>query len=309
VENEDECRLIPLDQIVDPWVLLRPVNVNSIEYLQIRDTIRDKRLLNSICVRPSTRHPGKYEVVDGMYRLTAFRELRKVAIPAIVIDMTDAEVLASQIQANAIRRETTPVEFARQMRRIQKLMPDITMSQMSVMVGREVHWIANTLSLLNLNKENQKRVERDELSLCNAYMLAKIPASLQKQYVDHAMQMPTVEFEALAQSVIRAVMVAARTGKLEAAFVASEFKPQPYLRPLKRVLDEIKTHAAGGEFVLRGDCTPMAAWDAALRWAASIDPDSIEKQQKAATKRHKTQRIERDSYQTLIESETKPDPD
>lgn len=37
----------------------------------------------------------------------------------------------------------------------------------------------------------------------------------------------------------------------------------------------------------------MAAWDAALRWAANIDPDSIEKQQKAATKRHKSQRIER----------------
>lgn len=151
--------------------------------------------------------------------------------------MTDAEVLAAQIQANAIRRETTPVDFARQMRRIQKLMPDIKISQMAVMVGRRVHWIASTLSLLNLSKENQKRVERDELPLCNAYMLAKIPPSLQKQYVEYAMHMPTAEFEALAQSIVRGVMEAARTGKLEAAFVA-EFKPQPYLRPLKRILEK-----------------------------------------------------------------------
>jgi len=242
-----------------------------------------------------------------MYRLTAFRELGKTHIPATIHrGMTDEEVLASQIQANAVRRETTPVEFAKQMRRIQKLMPDITMSQMSVMVGREVGWIAKTLSLLNLHKDNQRRVERDELPLCNAYMLAKIPASLQKQYVDYAMHMPTAEFEALAQSVIRAVMEAARNGKLEAAFVA-EFKPQPYLRPLKRVLEEIETHKFGAEFVLRGDCTPMAAWDAALRWAANIDEDSIQKQQKAATKRQQTQRIERDSYQKLIESDNPPD--
>lgn len=306
MDNEDECRLIPLDQIVDPWVLLRTVDVNSIEYLQIRDTIRDKRLLNSIAVRPSTRWPGKYEVVDGMYRVTAFRELGKKAIPATIGNESDADVLAAQIRANALRRETTPVEYAKQMRRIQKLMPDITMSQMSVMVGREVGWIAKTLSLLNLSKENQKRVERDELPLCNAYMLAKIPASLQKQYVDYAMHMPTVEFEALAQSVIRAVMEAARNGKLEAAFNA-EFKPQPYLRPLKRVLEEIETHKAGAEFVLRSGCTPMAAWDAALKWAANIDADSIAKQQKAATRRQQTQRIERDSYQKLIESESDPD--
>ena len=308
MDNDDECRLIPLDQINDPWVLLRTVNVNSIEYLQIRDTCR-VRLLNSICIRPDPRHPGKYEVIDGMYRLTAYRELRKTAIPAIVTNMTDAEVLASQIQANAIRRETTPVDFARQMRRIQKMLPDITMSQMSVMVGREVGWIAKTLSLLNLNVENQKRVERDELPLCNAYMLAKIPPRLQKQYVEYAIHMPVPEFEALAQSVIRAVMEAARNGKLEAAFVA-EFKPQPYLRPLKRILEEIETHKFGAEYLLSTACkTPMEAWDAALRWAANMDPASIEKQQKAATKRHQSQRIERDSYQKLIESEPESERD
>jgi ParB/RepB/Spo0J family partition protein len=310
VDNADDCRLIPLEEIVDPWVLLRPVNVNSVEYLQIRDTIRDKRLLNSICVRPSKRWPGKYEVVDGMYRLTAFRELRKTAIPAIVVEMPDEDVLASQIQANAIRRETTPVEFARQMRRIQKLMPDITMSEMAVMVGREVQWISKTLSLLNLNSENQQRVERDELPLCNAYMLAKIPPRLQKQYVEYAMQMPVPEFEALAQSVIRSVMEASRNGKLEAAFLASEFKPVAFLRGVKYVEEEIKTHKAGTKFLVSNpNITPMAAWDAALRWAANIDPESIAKQQKAATKRQKTQHIERDSYQKLIESDSEPDRD
>lgn len=308
--SEDECRLIPLEQVHDPWVLLRPVNTDSTEYRHIRDTIRDRRLLNSIAVRPSPRRPGEFECVDGMYRLTAFRELRKPAIPATVcVGMSDEDVLASQIQANSVRRETTPVDMARQMRRIQKLRPSITMSQMAVMVGHDPTWVSKTLSLLDLHPDVQKCVERDEMPLTNAYMLAKIPPRMQKQYVDYAIQMPTVEFDALATSVIRTVMEAARNGRLEATFV-TEFKPQPFLRPLKRVLEEIETHHFGAEHILReGALTPMDAWDAALRWAASMDPASIAKQQKAATKRHKTNRIERDSYQNLIESETQIDRD
>lgn len=49
----DECREIPLDQIVEPWVVLRVVNRESIEYLELRDSIVHQGLLNSICVRPS----------------------------------------------------------------------------------------------------------------------------------------------------------------------------------------------------------------------------------------------------------------
>jgi ParB/RepB/Spo0J family partition protein len=317
VDDEDKCRLIPLAEINDPWVLLRTVDTNSVEYLQIRDTIRDKRLILGIAVRPDPRHPGdrhpgKYEVVDGMYRLTAFRELGKDAIPATIHHgMTDEEVLSSQIQANALRRETTPVEYARQMRRIQKHHleshgTDITLSQMAVMVGQCVDWVMNTLALLNLSREIQQLVERDELKLSNAYMLAKMSPRLQRRFIEHAIQMPVAEFDALATSVIRGVMEAARNGKLEDAFI-NEFKPIAFLRSLKKVEQEIASHAAGAEYIARTNCTPMQAWDAALRWAAQLDEQSIAKQQKAATKRHKAQRIERDSYQKLIESDSQPD--
>ena len=54
----DEFRLIPLDQIVEPWVVLRVVNRESVEYLELRDSIAQQGLLNSICVRPSPRRPG-----------------------------------------------------------------------------------------------------------------------------------------------------------------------------------------------------------------------------------------------------------
>ena len=57
-DQPDEFREIPLDQIVEPWVVLRIVNRESVEYLELRDSIAHQGLLNSICVRPSPRRPG-----------------------------------------------------------------------------------------------------------------------------------------------------------------------------------------------------------------------------------------------------------
>jgi len=106
----DDFRLIPLVEIVEPWVILRPVNRGSVEYLELRDSLAAVGFLNSICVRPSKRKPGKVEVVDGLYRYTAAKELDLPAAPCIVkYNLTDQDVLAAQIQANALRPETTPV--------------------------------------------------------------------------------------------------------------------------------------------------------------------------------------------------------
>ena len=118
-DQPDEFREIPLDQIVEPWVVLRVVNRESVEYLELRDSIARQGLLNSICVRPSRRRPGKMEVVDGLYRRAACCELRRPAMPCIVKhNLTDEDVLALQIQANALRPETTVIEYARQIKRI-----------------------------------------------------------------------------------------------------------------------------------------------------------------------------------------------
>ena len=38
--------------------------------------------------------------------------------PALVRDLTDDDLLAIQIQANALRPETTPMDYARQIKRI-----------------------------------------------------------------------------------------------------------------------------------------------------------------------------------------------
>ena len=44
----DGVRDLLLDQIVEPWVILRTIDREAVEYLELRDSLADKGLLNSI---------------------------------------------------------------------------------------------------------------------------------------------------------------------------------------------------------------------------------------------------------------------
>jgi ParB/RepB/Spo0J family partition protein len=303
---EEQFDNLLLSQLRPPKVLLRPVNKRSVAYLEMRDSIRDPQggLLNSIAVRPATE-PDVYEIIDGFYRFTCCLDLGWKKIPCIIKHgYTDERVLAAQVRANAIRPETTPVEFARQLKLLQRLRPEITASDMSRMVGKSVKWVKEQLLLLELNPVAQKAVDRDEMSLMNAYMLAKIPQSYQADFFEQAKTLPPTEFHAIAAGMIRQVMEAIKQGKLERWFVR-EFKPRPFLKPLKVILKELEAGQIGTKTLLKaGSKTPIEGWKKALEWVASLDPESMEKQQKKATKRQQRQTFERktlhDSIDTVV---------
>lgn len=285
---QDEFLNIPLASLRPPKVLLRLVQKKSVEFLEMRSTIEHGGLINSIAVRP-TETPGVYEIVDGFHRFTCCSELDWEAMPCIVKHgMTDAEALAWQVKAQAIRPETKPVEFARHLKRLQNAYPEITASEMSRMVGKSVKWIKEQLTLLDLDAKSQKAVDRDEMPLANAYMLAKLPKLVQPDYFKQAKSLPVREFASVAANAIRGVMEAIKTGKLNNWFV-KEFKPRPFLKPLRVVLKELESARVGTKTMLASKIeTPIDAWRLALQWVASLDPASVDLQQKNARKRQRT---------------------
>ncbi len=226
-----DIKAIPIDKLTDPWILLRPVLLDSTDYLELKTSISEIGLLNSIAVRPSNRKPGFYEIIDGLWRTTAARELHFETLPCIIkTGITDEDVLALQIQANAIRPETKPVAFAKQLKRIQKLNDGITLRRLASLVNKNPKWVQQQLGLLRLPRDLQKLIDRGEISIGNAYMLVKIPPRLRLEYIDHAKVMPTMAFKALAGGVIKHFKEAVRQGKLD-TFFTEDFKVQPYLRP------------------------------------------------------------------------------
>ena len=297
-EQPDEFRLIPLDQIVEPWVVLRVVDRESVEYLELRDSIAHQGLLNSICVRPSPRTPGKMEVVDGLYRRAACCELRRPAMPCIVKhNLTDEDVLAIQIQANALRPETTVIEYARQIRRIMDAIMarqgrDATLADVSNLVHKTPEWVRQQLDLLSLRADIQKAVERGEIPLGSAYVLAKLPRFHQAQLLDLATTASAREFVPVAARLVKQIQEAARQGKLHD--YCKDFEPVPYLRFVKEVLAEYREHRLGGLAIVKAECkTPVDGWYLALQWALNLDEESIREQREKFLARTRATVLER----------------
>ncbi|MHC4371823.1 MAG: hypothetical protein ACYSW8_29785, partial [Planctomycetota bacterium] len=200
---------------------------------------------------------------------------------------SDDEVLALQLQANAIRPETKPCDFAKQIRRIQEAKPEITMRQLSVLLTKSTQWISKQLDLLRLTQKEQAMVDRGEISMSNSYMLARIPRSLREKQHDNAKTMKSKEFAALAASVIKQYRNAVHQGKMT-AFFTEEFRPQRYLRPILEIQEEIRHHYDGPLIVAGEGCkSPLDGWYAALQWVLHLDRNSVKMQETMARKRHR----------------------
>lgn len=274
---------IPIDEIVEPWILLRPVLTDSIDYFEMLESLRDNGFLNSISVRPSERKPGKYEVIDGWWRTTCSHELRFDTIPCIIkLNITDDDVLALQIQAQAIRPETKPIEFARQLKRIQKARQGITLPQLANFINKSPGWVRRQLQLLHLTPAIRKSVDRGEIPLANAYMLARLPNSLRSKYVQQSKVMGTKEFKPLIAGILKQYKESVRQGKLD-AFFTEDFQPQPHLRPLKEVREEAESQMEAHLVLTSIGCkTTIEGWKAALDWVMHLDTKSMEEQKSAA---------------------------
>ena len=128
-------------------------------------------------------------------------------------------------------------------------------------------------------------VDRGEIPVKSAYMLAKIPPRLQDDYLDRARTLSVQEFRALAASVIKQFTEAVKQGKME-AFWCSDFQPQAYLRSLTDIQQEADQQEFGALLVTVEQCkTPVDGFNVALRWAMHLDRQSVEDQERAARAR------------------------
>lgn len=276
----DQIQSIPTEKLTEPWVLLRPVLTDTVDYLEMRDSLNEKGFLNSILVRPSTRRPGYFEIIDGMWRTTCAKELHFETVPCIIKhNITDDDVLTLQVQAQAIRPETKPIEYARQLQRIQKARPGITMSQLASLLNKCPSWISKQLGLLSLDRQTQKAVDRGEIPLANAYMLGRIPPRLRLDYVKQAKALPVTKFGPIVATVVKQYKEAIRQGKLD-AFFTEDFTPQAYLRSLKDIETEARTPAEAPFVITATNCkTPTDGWNAALQWMMHLDAKSVAEQE------------------------------
>lgn len=262
---------------------LRQVNERSVEFDELRDSIEECGILQPLLVRPIGN--DTYEVVDGMHRFIVAGLLQLTSVPCIIKELTDEQVMVAQVECNAHRLETTPLDYARRIRAILKRHPQMTQSDLGRLLHKSSAWVRDTLGLLKLTPAVAKCVERGEVPLKSAYLLAQLGPIMQAEYLKAAMFHTAVEFDAL----IRPAILNANGGSNDQL---KPFDPVPHLRSLKHLKHELATReSAAVVLAAEGVDNILDAFAAALRWVTHTDILSIRKYEHEYRTRHSAHQL------------------
>ncbi len=270
VAHVPECRVAK--------ALRTEVDKTSPAYLELKNSIKEKGLLNAISVRRVMDDAGttqltndhgepKFRLVDGLHRHTAMADLNFDETSVNVVGTKDEDLLATQIAANAIRVETPKGQYAQALKQILQLTPK-TLEDLALQVGKPVDWVKKMLSITKLPQSVLDLVDNGRMPVYNAIALARLPEDRVQEYVSQATTQSVSEFAPAIDEVVKAINKSIRDGKPEVAV----FMPKPKARTLT-VLQTVDNNTLSS--VIAGKTDPVEIAKAAVLWAISLDPESV----------------------------------
>ena len=141
-------------------------------------SIKEIGLLQPIVVRPAG---SGYELIAGERRLRSSKLAGLTVIPAIIRETDDDALLRDALLENLHRANLNPLEEAAA---YQQLLEDFgcTQEELATRIGRSRPQVSNTLRLLKLPSDVQKRVAAGVISAGHARALLGLddPAAMQK---------------------------------------------------------------------------------------------------------------------------------
>jgi ParB family chromosome partitioning protein len=142
------------------------------ELEELAESIRTKGVIQPILLRPDPANAEMFEIIAGERRWRAARRAGLSAMPAVVREMDDREMLEIAIIENVQRSDLNAVEEAEAYK---SLIDRFGRTQESVaqQVGKSREHVSNTLRLLNLPEDVREHVREGRLSPGHARALLK----------------------------------------------------------------------------------------------------------------------------------------
>lgn len=168
-KSEDNVKEINIKQIVsNDKQPRREFDEHKLD--ELAESMRQHGVLQPVILR---KRGSSYELVAGERRWRAAKKIGIEKIPAIVKELSDADVMEIALIENLQREDLNPLEEALAYK---SLMSDfgLTQEELSKRVGKSRSLIANTVRLLNLEKEIQQLVSEDKLTAGHARALLAI---------------------------------------------------------------------------------------------------------------------------------------
>lgn len=264
----NELTDIPIESLRrSPWEL-RKVLKRSMDYIVLRESIRNRGILTPLLVREIE---DWWEIIDGAHRYEIAMDCRIPSIPCLVIQATDEDVLRLQVVMNAGFIETDPVEYARRLWTILKLDRSQSIAELAHSIGKHPDWVRRMLNLVHLSLEAKERLAEGDLCVTTAVELAKLPVPKQDELLALIGTVSATEYREVVQQEARRH----REGKKDARLAQKADEDYRY-RPFREVKTECQRPIVAAS-VLSGEGaeTLLEAWTAALRWVLRVDKASV----------------------------------
>jgi ParB family chromosome partitioning protein len=133
-------------------------------------------ILEPLLVRP---HNGKHEIVAGARRYRAAKIAELTMLPVRVMELTDQQVLETQLIENLQREDPHPLEESEGYARLLKL-DGYTAEVLAEKVGKTPSYIYKRLQLAHLIKPAKDAFLENRINIGHALFLCRLPESSQK---------------------------------------------------------------------------------------------------------------------------------
>ena len=177
-EAEAAYRIVPRGTIAPSGThiqALRRARFLAADLDELAASICSVGLLEPLIVRPhpAPADPVVFELVSGERRWLAALRANLPVVPVLVRELSDMQVLETQLVENLQREGLGPLEEAegyRELMRIRALTPD----QLAAMIGKSRSWVYSRLKLLQLLPAAQDALARGALDASRALIVARI---------------------------------------------------------------------------------------------------------------------------------------
>lgn len=160
VEGEEESVQNIELKLIEPNPFQPRKNFDKATINELSDSIKIHGVLQPIILRNTKKG---YQIVVGERRFRASKEAGLKEIPAVVRDMTDAEMMELSVIENLQREDLSPMEEAESYQFLMNNL-ELTQSKLAERVGKSRPYIANFVRLLTLPEVVQNYLRDGSLS-------------------------------------------------------------------------------------------------------------------------------------------------
>ncbi len=165
----NEVKEIPVNEIrPNPYQPRKTFNEEALN--ELAESIKNYGVFQPIIVKKSIKG---YDLIAGERRLRASKLAGMEMIPAIVKEFSDEEMREISLLENIQRENLTAIELAWAYKGIIDNL-DIRQEDLARKIGKSRSHITNTLGLLNLPEDIQKKILDGEISMGHARVLSKM---------------------------------------------------------------------------------------------------------------------------------------